>query len=168
MHRLHFPTARLPVPVVVVLLAAALALLVAAPAVAGPRPATQIVRLHPGTSLLEGRALVRAAGGHVTGTLPIINAVAARMSAGSVAAIARNSHVAAVTANSGVAPQAVTSPPVDAAADPALTAAADPAVTAPADPAPSPSGGTPQAAVDTSRLASAYPDSVFAPSAWGA
>src|SRR3954465_7784144 len=131
MHRLHFPTARLPVPVVVVLLAAALALLVAAPAVAGPRPATQIVRLPPGTSLLEGRALVRAAGGHVTGTLPIIHSVAARMSAGSVSAIARDSHVVAVIANSGVAPQAVTPPAVDAAADPALTAPADASAAAP-------------------------------------
>jgi serine protease AprX len=169
------PTARRRIPILVALLAAVGALLVAAPALARPRPATQIVRLRPGTTLVEGRALVRAAGGHVTGTLPIINSVAARMSAGSVSAIARDPHVVAVTANSGVAPQAVTPGAVDAAADPALTAPADagptvpvdPASTVPADATPSPSGGTPQAAVDTSRLASAYPASVFAPAAWG-
>jgi serine protease AprX len=169
------PTARPRIPILVALLAAVGALLVAAPALARPRSATQIVRLRPGTTLVEGRALVRAAGGHVTGTLPIINSVAARMSAGSVSAIARDPHVVAVTANSGVAPQAVTPGAVDAAADPALTAPADagptvpvdPASTVPADATPSPSGGTPQAAVDTSRLASAYPASVFAPAAWG-
>jgi serine protease AprX len=178
------PTVRPRIPVLVALLAAVGALLVAAPALARPQAATQIVRLRPGTTLVEGRALVRAAGGHVTGTLPIINSVAARMSAGSVSAIARDPHVVAVTANSGVAPQAVPPGAVDAAADPALTAPADadptvpvdpastvpadPASTAPADATPSPSGGTPQAAVDTSRLASAYPASVFAPAAWGA
>src|SRR4051794_2505931 len=196
-HCMRSPAALLRPLVLVALLVAVGPQLLAAPALALPRPATQIVRLRPGTTLAEGRALVRAAGGHVTGTLPIINAVAARMSAGSVSAIAREARVAAVTANNGVAPQAVTPPAVDAQAEPALTpdpvpaapadagpaAPADPVVpaapvdplpaapvdsgsTAPADVTASPSGGTPQAAVDSSRLASAYPVSVFAPSAW--
>src|SRR4051794_10507681 len=177
MYRLHFPTALLRVPILVALFAAIGAQLVAAPALARPRPATQIVRLRPGTTPAEGRALVRAAGGRITGTLPIINAVAARMPAGSVSAVARDSHVAVVTANSGVAPQTVTTPAVDATAEPALTAPADPAPTAPVDPgspapapapAPAQTGGTPQAPIDTSRLAPAYPDSIFAPSAWRA
>src|SRR4051794_1433794 len=196
-HCMRSPAALLRPLVLVALLVAVGPQLLAAPALALPRPATQIVRLRPGTTLAEGRALVRAAGGHVTGTLPIINAVAARMSAGSVSAIAREARVAAVTANNGVAPQAVTPPAVDAQAEPALTpdpvpaapadagpaapadpvvpaapvdpvpaAPVDPGSTAPADVTASPSGGTPQAAVDSSRLASAYPVSVFAPSAW--
>ena len=135
------PRASLRVVVVAALLAALGAGLVTAPALARPPHATHIVQLGPGTTLAEGRVLVHAAGGRVTGTLPIINAVAVRMSAGSVSALARDPHVAAVTANSGVAPQTVT----PAAPDPNTTAATvDPAAPAP----------------DTSRLASAYPASV--------
>ena len=141
------PTARLRVVVVAALLAALAALLVAAPALARPLRATHIVQLRAGTTLAEGRVLVRAAGGRVTGTLPIINAVAVRLSAGSVSALARDPHVAAVTANSGVAAQTVT----PAAPDTSTTGATP----APASPAP-----------DISRLASAYPTSVFAPAAW--
>jgi serine protease AprX len=144
---MYTPTARLRVLILAALLAALGAALVAAPALARPQQATHIVQLRPATTLAEGRALVRASGGRVTGTLPIINSVAVRMSAGSVSALAREPHVAAVTANSGVAPQAVPA----AVPDPNTTAAT-------VDPAP--------AAPDTSRLDSAYPASVFAPAAW--
>jgi serine protease AprX len=143
------PTASLRVALVAAFLATLGVVLAAAPAPALARPqrATHIVQLRPGTTLAEGRGLVRAAGGRVTGALPIINSVAVRLSAGSALALARDPHVAAVTANSGVAPQAVTA----GAPDPNAPAA----TVDPASPPP-----------DTSRLASAYPTSVFAPEAW--
>src|SRR3954469_20238589 len=141
------PTASPRVVLVAALVTVLGVVLVAAPAQARPRQATHIVQLRPGTTLAEGRMLVRAAGGHVSGTVPIIHSVAVRMPARSVSALTRDPHVAAVTANSGVAPQTVT----PAAPDPNATAAtADPASPAP----------------DTSRLASSYPTSVFAPAAW--
>ena len=114
------PSATVRIVVLAALLAGVGAVLVAAPAVARPPQATHIVQLRPGTTLADGRVLVRAAGGRVTGTLPIINSVAVRMSGGSVSALAHDPHVAAVTANSGVAPQTVTPAPPD----PNTTAAA--------------------------------------------
>ena len=139
---MFLPTARLRVILVAALLTTLGVAVIAAPAHARTRQASHIVQLRPTTTLAEGRMLVRAAGGRVTGTLPIINALAVRMGAGSVSALSRDRHVAAVTANSGVAPQTVT---------PAAAAAADPV----------------SSALDTSRLVSAYPASVFAPAAWG-
>src|SRR4051794_17679221 len=81
-------------------------LLMAAPALAQRSAATHIVQLRPGTSPATARAIVRAAGGRVTGTLSIIDAVAAELPGGAAAALARNPRVAAVSANAGVRPQA--------------------------------------------------------------
>jgi serine protease AprX len=71
----------------------------AAPAGAAEVSATHIVQLRPGVSLEQGTAIVQAAGGRVTGELPLIRGVAARLSAGSVAALAGSGRVAAVSAN---------------------------------------------------------------------
>jgi len=152
-------TRLLRTPILVALIAAACALAAAAPASARPQAATHIVQLRPGTTLAQGRALVRAAGGRVTATVPIINSVAGRLPAGAAAALARDPHVAAVSANSGVAPQTVTAPadasPTATSADPTATTAA----TTTGDTAP-------VAPPDASRLVSAYPRAVSAPSAW--
>jgi serine protease AprX len=89
-------------------LAALLALFVvlfAAPAHAATSPATHIVQLRSGVSLAEGTAAVRAAHGSVAGRLPIINGLAARLSAGAQARLARDPRVAAVSANAKVRSQ---------------------------------------------------------------
>jgi serine protease AprX len=73
----------------------------AAPASAQPQ-ATHIVQLRPGASLDQGRALVRAAGGRPTGSLPLIRSVAARLPAGARAGLAADARVAAVSVNARV------------------------------------------------------------------
>ena len=77
----------------------------AATAGAAERSATHIVQLRPGVSLEQGAAAVEAAGGRVTGELPLVRGVAARLSAGSVAALAGSARVAAVAANARVKSQ---------------------------------------------------------------
>jgi serine protease AprX len=90
-------------PLLAVLIGSVLTLLVAAvPASAAPGRATDIVRLRPGVSLAEGQAVVRAAGGHVTGRLALIGAVAVRLPERARAALARDPRVAAVSANAAV------------------------------------------------------------------
>src|SRR5829696_638103 len=79
---------------------AALATPAAARAAGGQ--ATDIVQLSAGTTLAEGRAAVRAAGGEVTGSIPIIDSVAARLRAPARAALRRDARVRVVSPNSGV------------------------------------------------------------------
>jgi len=129
--------ARLPAPLraVVTLSAALIGILLAltaaaAPAQAADRSATHIVQLERGVPLAEGRSLVRAAGGQVTGTVPIIRGVAARLPAGARSALDRDDRVKAVSVN-----------------------------------APARSQGD---LLDTTRLATAYPRSVYAVSSWPA
>jgi serine protease AprX len=66
-----------------------------------------IVQLDPGTDVSQGRKLVRAAGGRVTGELPIIGGLAARMSAASAGELGGRPGVKAVSLNGAVKPQAV-------------------------------------------------------------
>jgi serine protease AprX len=94
---------RLRAPLIGILLMAAAG--TAAPAHAAMRPATHIVQLQPGVTPAQGRALVRAAGGRVTGTVPIIRGVAARLPAGARTAIARDRRVKAVSVNARVRAQ---------------------------------------------------------------
>ena len=119
---------RLRAPLVgIILLAVAGA---AAPAHAADRAATHIVQLQRGVPLAEGRALVRAAGGQVTGTIPIIRGVATRLPAGARAAIDRDDRVKAVSVNARARSQGDF--------------------------------------IDASRLATAYPRSVYGPASWPA
>jgi serine protease AprX len=107
-----------------------LALAAAAPAQAADRAATHIVQLERGVSLAQGRSLVRAAGGQVTGTVPIIRGVAARLPAGARSALVRDERVKAVSVNARARSQGDL--------------------------------------LDTSRLATVYPRSVYAVSSWPA
>jgi serine protease AprX len=118
---------RLPAALIGLIL---LALAAAAPAQAADRAATHIVQLERGVPLAEGRSLVRAAGGEVTGTVPIIRGVAARLPAGARSAIDRDDRVKAVSVNAAARSQGDL--------------------------------------LDTSRLATAYPRSVYAVSSWPA
>jgi serine protease AprX len=77
----------------------------AAPAGAAAPQATHIVQLRPGVSLDQGKALVRAAGGRPTGTLPLIRSVAARLPAGARVAVAHDARVASVSANARIRSQ---------------------------------------------------------------
>src|SRR4051794_2934486 len=87
----------------------------AGPAAAAPRAATDIVQLRKGVSLADGRQLVRAAHGEVTGTLPIVNGLAARLSPGARARLRGDARVAAVSANAAVRSQRTSiRPPADA------------------------------------------------------
>jgi serine protease AprX len=125
-------------------------------------PATHIVVLEPGTSLTEGGALVRAAGGRVAGRLPIIRGLAVRLPAGARATLTGDPRVRTVSVNAGVRPrstdvldEATTSEtPLQ---DPAA-ATENPVAEAPASPGPAATGASP--------LATAYPYSVLAPQAW--
>ena len=83
------------------LLALAVAVL-AAPAQAASRAPTHIVQLRPDVSLYEGRAIVRAAGGRVTGALPIIHGLAASLPAGAGSELFGDPAVAGLTINAGV------------------------------------------------------------------
>ncbi|MEA2312225.1 MAG: serine protease AprX [Solirubrobacteraceae bacterium] len=79
---------------------------VAAPVQAATPVATHIVQLAPGVSNAAGAQLVRAAGGRVTGSLPIIHGLAVRLPASGVVTVGHDARVKALTANSRVAPQA--------------------------------------------------------------
>ena len=74
-------------------------LTVAAPAQASAHRATHIVQLRGGVSPAEGGAIVRAAGGEVTGALPIINGVAARLSPNAQKRLAADGRIARVNVN---------------------------------------------------------------------
>ena len=87
------------------LLAVLLATTAAAPVHAATPVATHIVQLEPGVSPADGAALVRSAGGRVTGKLPIINGLAVRLPVSGVKAVQRDGRVKALTANARVAPQ---------------------------------------------------------------
>src|SRR5215213_1394908 len=78
---------------------AGVVLAMAAPAHAASRPATHIVQLRDGVSLAEGRAIVRAAHGRVTGSLPIIDGLAVRLPRGARAVLLRDPGIAAVSLN---------------------------------------------------------------------
>jgi serine protease AprX len=67
--------------------------------------ATHIVQLAPGVSLAGGERAVQAAGGEVTGRLPIIDGLAVRLSAAEARALAGDAHVEHVSVNAGVKPQ---------------------------------------------------------------
>ena len=100
------------------------ALLVGAPASAqgAPRTATHIVQLRDGVTLSEGAAAVRGVRGRVTGRLPIIDALAVRLSRDARAALARDPRVEAVTVNGVIGPQddgLPTSDPATSDAEPA-------------------------------------------------
>jgi serine protease AprX len=88
------------------LIAIILLAVAAAPAHAADRAATHIVQLERGVPLGEGRSLVRAAGGEVTGTVPIIRGVAARLPAGARSALDRDDRVKAVSVNARARSQA--------------------------------------------------------------
>ena len=92
-----------------VLAGCALALLGAwapvAPAGAADRPASHIVQLRAGTSAVEGRAAVAAAGGRVTASVPIIRGLAVRLPHRAAAVLRRDGRIAAVTANVRVTPR---------------------------------------------------------------
>jgi serine protease AprX len=64
-----------------------------------------IVQLRPGASDAQARALVRAHGGRVTGSLHIIHALGARLSARGARALAHDPLIRAVTPNTRVRPQ---------------------------------------------------------------
>lgn len=87
------------------LLAVLVAAAAAAPVHAATPAATHIVQLAPGVSAADGAALARAAGGRVTGILPIIDGLAVRLPASGVKALEHDARVKALTANARVAPQ---------------------------------------------------------------
>jgi len=71
----------------------------AAPASAASGDATHIVQLRGGVSPAEGGAIVRAAGGEVTGALSIINGVAARLAPNAQKRLAGDGRIARVSVN---------------------------------------------------------------------
>jgi serine protease AprX len=83
----------------IVLAVAGLLGALAAPARAAVPEATHIVQLRHGVSFAEGRALVRAAHGRVTATLPIIRGLAVRLPRGARARLAHDAAIAAVSVN---------------------------------------------------------------------
>ncbi len=100
---------------------------------------TQIVRLRDGVSLTQGRTLVRAAGGEVTGAIPIIHGLAARLPANARARLGNDSRIASITANAPLRTEGKRLKPP----------------------------GADEAIPDGSGLATAYPYSVLAPQSWG-
>jgi serine protease AprX len=91
-------------------LAAALlgGLVAAAPATAAAQaPATYIVQLRAGVPDAHGRALVRASGGHVTGSVRLIHALVAHLSVAQARALRQAADVRALTINARVRPQDV-------------------------------------------------------------
>jgi serine protease AprX len=136
-------TRRTRVPRVAWLCAATLLIAaISAPAQAAPRDATHIIRLREGVSLATGSTIVRAAHGQVTGTVPIIHGLAARLPATARLRLAHDPRIASITANAAIRSQAVK--PRSLAKPPGADE------------------GTP----DGSRLATAYPYSVLAPQSW--
>ncbi len=94
------------------------------------------MQLRGGVSPAEGGTIVRAAGGEVTGTLPIINGVAARLSPSAQKRLAADGRIARVNVNARTFSTRVSSsirPPLE---------------------------------FDPSHLATAYPFSVLAPQSW--
>jgi serine protease AprX len=79
--------------------------LLAGSAQAAPTHATHIVQLRGGVSLADGKAAVRAAHGQVADTLPIINGLAVRLPSGARARLARDTRIAAVSANASIKSQ---------------------------------------------------------------
>jgi len=69
-------------------------------------PATHIVQFRAQVSQLEQAKLVRAAGGHPGAPVPLIDGMAARLSAPAAAHLASDDRVRAVSRNGRVAPQA--------------------------------------------------------------
>jgi serine protease AprX len=135
---------------------------IAAPAQAGSRTATHIVQLGDGVSLAEGRVIVAAAHGQVTGAVPLINGLAVRLPAGAQKKLARDHRIAAVTANTSIRPQqesVSTSVSTSVSAD-ATVGSPEPSETT------VPPIRADDEAPDTSRLATAYPSSVLAPQTW--
>ena len=88
------------------LIAAVVALfgVLAGPAQAATPRATHIVQLREGVSLAEGQAAVRAAGGRVTDTLPMIDGLAVR-AASAPSASQDDPRIAAVSANARIRSQ---------------------------------------------------------------
>jgi serine protease AprX len=128
----------------IALVVASLLLAAAAPARASDRGATYIVQVRAGVSLPQAGTIVRFAHGRVTGTLPIIHGLAARLPHGARARLARDARIEAVTRNARVLGQGL-----DVEPD--------------VEPAPAP---VPLDALDSSLIATAYPASVYAPRAW--
>src|SRR4051794_33574432 len=67
--------------------------------------ATHVVQLRAGASLAQGRAAVVAAGGVVTGELPIIRGLAIQLPPGGRARLARDRAVAAIDVNAPIRSQ---------------------------------------------------------------
>ena len=88
------------------ILCLALAATGVAPATAGAASRVEvIVQMDAGSAPAAGKAAVRAAGGKVTGELPIINGFAAELSSGAAEALADADGVKAVTVDNAVKPQ---------------------------------------------------------------
>ena len=66
-----------------------------------------IVQMDAGRSAATGKSAVRAAGGKVTGELPIVNGFAAELSAGAVDRLEDAEGVKAVTVDNAVEPQGI-------------------------------------------------------------
>jgi serine protease AprX len=109
------------------LIVSLVAALLAAPAQGAVRPASHIVQLADGVSLAQGRAIVRAAHGRVTGTLPIIDGLAVRLPRGARARLARDPRIAAVSVNARVRAQAERFDDTSPLEDPSLLATSYPA-----------------------------------------
>ena len=88
-------------------LAIAAAALVPATAEARDRHVEVIVQMDAGHRAAEGEAAVRAAGGEVTGDLPIINGFAAELTSGAAEALEAADGVKAVTVDNAVKPQGI-------------------------------------------------------------
>src|SRR3954453_6729210 len=95
-----------PVAGLLALVATVVSAAVLAPSAGAAAGGTYIVQLAAGTTQAAGTDAVGAAGGQVTGRLPIINGLAVRLDAAEAAALARDPRVEHVSANAGVKPQA--------------------------------------------------------------
>jgi len=80
---------------------------VPAAAQASPQRVEVIVQMDAGSAPAAGKAAVRAAGGRVTGDLPIVNGFAAELSAPAAGRLAEADGVKAVTVDNAVEPQGV-------------------------------------------------------------
>ena len=86
-----------------IIVTAALCGVLAGPAQAAPSRTTHIVQLRDGVSLADGKAAVRAAGGRVTDTLPLLDGLAVR--AASTERLERDPRIEAVSANAPIRSQ---------------------------------------------------------------
>jgi serine protease AprX len=98
-----------PLAGLLALIATLVSAAVLAPSASAAAGGTYIVQLAPSTSQSQGAAAVSAAGGRVTGRLPIIRGLAARLSAREAAALGRDPRVEHVSANAGVKTQSYSS-----------------------------------------------------------